>query len=615
MTHCSRVQVVSILLCAFGVSAAHAQAPDIPLAKVGSSVITAKEFISRYELAPMLEQTIARDTASNKIVFLLSMIAERLLADEAAANGIENDPLFQTAMKSVERSFVRDELYRREVSNRIKISEQEIDEAVGKSLVNLKVYFLFSATEQGARRLLSRIHNGEKLEEMSLPRDSSDQFSGPDSAIARWGDVDERMEKMIYAMKLGETSEPILLDDGYYIAKVMGKSVTVVEGDEGRKEARQRVEKVLRKRKEDKRMFEYMALALKDKRADANAKIFRAAAKAMFMVSSSSHPKDSSAQFILGGAVIPELQRILGPVWDSVFVIFPHSTWTLGETIEKMSVTHFTVESPSLKSLAKAFDQRLRDLIDQEHLTMQGYENKLNLSSAVRNDLRVWRDYLLADRYRQVYRDTVRTTDVEIKKFVEFYRGGGPRNVLVKFRHIVVDSATAAAQLYGRLKEGDSFTDLITRYSTDEQSAKMIGKEEFVFLSELRSQRAVLESLNVGEYSAPNRLPNGYEIIMLLGRKYVTVQGRDSLLLSDEEIRAQLRKAKLDAFLTTSLGQFANKYGVDLYLNNLGAVQVTHVPAMVYRFLGFGGRMFGTPFLNIQVDWIDNWKKKGAVMP
>ena len=597
------------------VTPSFAQSPELPLAKVGHSVITAKEFISRYELAPMLEQTIARDTASNKIVFLLSLIAEKLLAQEAAARGIENDTLFQTAVRSVERSFVRDELYRREVSSKITISDSEIDQAFRLSLVSLKVYFLFSATEQGARRLSARVHNGEKLEEIKMPSDSAEQYSGPDSAIAHWGDVDERMEKVLYRMKPGEVSEPILLDDGYYIAKIMGKSVTVVEGDEGRREARVRVEKVLRKRKEEKRMFEYMALALKEKRADANAKMFRAASKAMSTISSSSHSRDSLNQFIVSGPVVSEIQRNLGTLWDSVFVIFPHTQWTLGETIEKMSASHFIVENPSPRNIAKAFDQRLRDLIDQEHLTAEGYEKKLNLSSAVRSDLRVWRDYLLADRYRQVFRDTVGIMPADVKKFIAFYRAGGPNNVLVKFRHIIVDSLATAVQIYGRLQEGAPFTEMMTQYSTDDQSVRMVGKEEFVFLTELRSQKASLETLKVGECSKPLPLPNGYELIMLLGRKYVTVQGRDSVLLTDEEIRTQLRKAKLNAFLTASLGKFANNYGVELHLKNLGAVQVTHVPAMVYRFLGFGGRMFATPFLDIQVDWIDKWSKKREVMP
>ena len=612
----SRFFSLTVFVLSFvGATPCFAQSPDLPLAKVGNSVITVKEFISRYELAPMLEQTIARDTASNKIVFLLSLIAERLLAQEAAANGIENDTLFQTAVLSVERSLVRDELYRQEVANKIKIPKDEIDQAVRSSLVNLKVYFLFSATEQGTRKLSARIHSGEKLEEMKMPPDSVEQYSGPDSAIARWGDVDERMEKVLYKMKPGETSEPILLDDGYYIAKIMGKSVTVLEGDEGRREARERVAKVLRKRKEEKRMFEYMAIALKEKKADANAKVFRAAAKTMSTIAASSRNRDSLGQFILGGPVTSELQKSLGPVWDSVFVIFPHSTWTLGETIEKMSVTHFVVENPTPRNITKAFDQRLRDIIDQEHLATLGYEKKLNLSSAVRNDLRVWRDFLLADRYRQVYRDTVRITEADVKKFITFYGSGGPKNVLVKFRHIVVDSLASADQIYRKLQERASFIDLMTQYSTDEQSTRMVGKEEFVFLSELKSQKVALEALKVGEFSKPLPLANGYEIVSLLDRKYVTVQGKDSVLLTAEEIRTQLRKAKLSAFLTARLGKLANNYGVDLYLNNLGAVQVTHIPAMVYRFLGFGGRMFATPFLDIQVDWINNWTKKGEVLP
>jgi hypothetical protein len=80
-------------------------------------------------------------------------------------------------------------------------------------------------------------------------------------------------------------------------------------------------------------------------------------------------------------------------------------------------------------------------------------------------------------------------------------------------------------------------------------------------------------------------------------------------------MRTAVRKGKLQAFLNQSLGQSANKYDVYIYRKNLDATEVTQIPAMVYRFLGFGGRMFAAPFLDIQLEWINNWDKKDTVLP
>jgi parvulin-like peptidyl-prolyl isomerase len=547
--------------------------------------------------------------------FLISMIAEKLLVQEATERGLLTDSLYQLSVSSVERLFVRDELYRREVSNKIRISAAEIAEAIRASQVDYKVYFLFASTKEGSDFLAQQLRQGKQLETMSFSPDMTKQFEGPDSAIARWGEVDERMEKVIYRMKLGQTSEPIKLDDGYYIVKLMGKSVTILEGDHDRKDLRDRVEKILRKRKEQKRMFEYMSETLKTEKAQANAKIFREVTSAIASLQQDVPARDTAKQFILTASFADSIREKMKSVWDSVFVLFPHTQWTLGETIEKMSVSRFYVDNPTPIRIRKAFDQRLRDLIDQEHLTQRGYRNKLNLSEAVRRDLAVWRDYLLADRFRQVYRDTVSVSPADIKRLISFYHADEANGILVKFRHIVVDSLRTALEVTEKLRGGVPFTDLMYRYSNDEPSLRSIGKEEYFALSSIGSLQKIIDSLNTNEYSEPFQTNDGYEIVYLLDRKFSTLRGKDTLLLSDQEAQTEIRKGKWQAFLNQSLGKYANKYDVEIYRKNLEATELTHIPAMVYRFLGFGGRMFAAPFLDIQLEWINNWDRKDAVLP
>ncbi len=591
------------------------QLTDVPLAKVKDIIITRKEFVSRYELAPMLERTIASQTSSNKMRFLISMIAEKLLVQEATERGLLTDSLYQLSVNSVERSLVRDELYRREVSNKIRISDPEVAEAIRASQVDYKVYFLFASTKEGADFLAQQLRHGKQLETMWISPDTTKQFEGPDSAIARWGEVDERMERVIYRMKLGQTSEPIQLDDGYYIVKLMGKSVTILEGDQDRKDLRDRVEKVLRKRKEEKRMFEYMSEALKTEKAQANAKLFLDVTAVIGSLQHDVSPRDTTKQFILTASFADSIRDKMKFAWDSVFVLFPHTHWTLGETIEKMSVSRFYVDNPTPIRIRKAFDQRIRDLIDQEHLTQRGYRNKLNLSEAVRRDLKVWRDYLVADRFRQVYRDTVSVSAADIKRLISFYHADEANSILVKFRHIVVDSLTTASEVTEKLRGGLPFIDLMYRYSNDEPSLRLIGKEEYLARSSIGPLKKIIDSLSIGEYSDPFQTNGGYEIVYLLDRKYATLRGRDSLLLSDQDVRTEIRKGKLQAFLNQSLGKYANNYNVEIYGKNLEATEVTHIPAMVYRFLGFGGRMFAVPFLDIQLEWINNWDRKDAILP
>ncbi len=281
---------------------------DIPLVKIGPIVITKQEFLTRYEMMPGINRR-KNDAEGSKAEFLLSLIAEKLLILKARNEGWDNDSIVNAAVVEVEKVLVRDELFRKEVQQRVTISEQEINAGVRRALNDMKVYFLYARTKEGAEFLLSQIRKGKPLETFSFMQDSLKEFEGPDSAIARFGDVDVRMEEVIYNLKLNETSKPVQLEDGWYLVKLMGKTVTVVVGDKEKKAVRERVESVIRKRKEQRRMTEYMNSELKNIRTDVNARLFKSTVLRIWEAAQQKHPvRNDTTLFYVDRSIIDSLR-------------------------------------------------------------------------------------------------------------------------------------------------------------------------------------------------------------------------------------------------------------------------------------------------------------------
>jgi hypothetical protein len=115
--------------------------------KVGPIVITKQEFLNRYEMMPGINRR-KNDIEGSKAEFLLSMIAEKLLILKARNEGWDNDSLVTIAVREVEKALVRDELYRKEVQQRITITEQEIAVGMRRALNDMKVYFLYARDER-----------------------------------------------------------------------------------------------------------------------------------------------------------------------------------------------------------------------------------------------------------------------------------------------------------------------------------------------------------------------------------------------------------------------------------------------------------------------------------
>ena len=60
--------------------------------------------------------------------------------------------------------------------------------------------------------------------------------------------------------------------------------------------------------------------------------------------------------------------------------------------------------------------------------------------------------------------------------------------------------------------------------------------------------------------------------------------------------------------LNKFIGNLANKYSVDIYLDNLKRILVTSHHSIIYNYIGFGGRVLAVPLLNINMEWVPEWK-------
>jgi hypothetical protein len=69
--------------------------------------------------------------------------------------------------------------------------------------------------------------------------------------------------------------------------------------------------------------------------------------------------------------------------------------------------------------------------------------------------------------------------------------------------------------------------------------------------------------------------------------------------------REEVTEKKGRRAITLSLAGLGKEKGVDVYFDRLKMLDVTSIPMMTYRILGFGGRMLAVPFVVPELDWLD----------
>ncbi len=177
-------------------SAGRAQSDPV-VARAGSMYISEDEFLERFELSPGLYRRKGARLESEKLSLLYSMIAEKLLAQEALERNFDRDTLYSSALDAVARLLARDELYRQEVGRKVSVTPAEITQGMQQARTELLVRFLFCEDSTTAAFLRGRIRTAEDLDRM-VPESGMGVLR--DTATVVWGDADTTIERTAYAL-------------------------------------------------------------------------------------------------------------------------------------------------------------------------------------------------------------------------------------------------------------------------------------------------------------------------------------------------------------------------------------------------------------------------------
>ncbi|MCC3377246.1 peptidylprolyl isomerase [Cohnella sp. REN36] len=183
------------------------------------------------------------------------------------------------------------------------------------------------------------------------------------------------------------------------------------------------------------------------------------------------------------------------------------------------------------------------DVAQELRKMSEGYDSEEQFYAARREQLGMSPDEVRKDtKYRlQLERLAIRTVQVpetEIDRYVRDHQEEFAGRVRLKVAHLVVDKRSKAQDLLSQLEQGADFGDLVSRYSTDEDTAASGGELGWVEDNDPFLDPTLLTAasqLGVGEITGPVRTASGYELVLLSGRD-------ETRAMAPDEARAEARK-------------------------------------------------------------------------
>jgi len=583
------------------------------VARIGRDVITVGELVHRIEMVPFPAAQRPSQVEELKSKALYALIAEKVLAREAARAGLPEDNATRLSRRELENLFIRDALYKREVEGKAEPAEEETYAAMNRFRWELNVIAFGVRSENDGKalvKLLSRARPDSVLRaltpSMYLELDTIKiRFGGPDSAYenAAFSLGDSRVSKPFCSHTLGWS---VL----YLLDKQRNSQAARMNVDERRRF----VQKVLRSRRAQEIGDQYSLAILATKSAAADSGVFDLLADSILALRRKIDPKyyQRKGGYMITSEMVDVLLYRLRPNLDTVFISIVDGNMTLGEVLEMFRYENFTSKSLSGFPFKVELNEEVKHLVANELLAREGRRQNLQYSSPVRDDLAVWSNYWVARQLYYAVRDSVTITDEDVlqhlvknKEYFGKYYEVNVREVLCKELR---DAATVVEELH---RTGD-FGLVASRHSIRQEWSGNRGESGFFKVLQypelgFRALMADTEKL-VG----PCRLPEGYSLFTVLGKRRTkeAVVGFDTL---EHNVRARLtsdrRKQTTDRFIA----RLAEDQQVSIDYKKLKSIKPTSIPMFTQRFMGFGGMMTAVPILMQQWDWIKEFQKKAGI--
>jgi len=591
-------KIISVILfVAFLQFNLYAQNQSKPLVKIGNEQISVKEFKLRYELSPFLNTSFNED--SIKYHFLLSLVAEKLFAIEATNSGLGETEKFNFAFKPLEKMYVRDALFEKEIKSKIKIDDQEILKGIIKYNSKLRVEIFSSRDSSRIYRILNELQSGVPVESLSYVDER-------DSAEISFGDIkDEVLEDTLFSLFIGESTKPVKTENSWFLFYLKDKISNITSTDE--KNILSKVNKIIQDRRAEKAYYKFLQEVFQNKIIEADKDLFLKLSEGMkniFEQEKIGLPDSTSSQFYIDENNIEKLKIQLGTeTLDKTFFTVDETPVTSRDFLADLLLEGFSIKSLDMNELRFKLSKQVKSFIEKEYLANIGYKQGLQNLPEVKEQLEMWKNNYLAQFYKNTFTDSARSNEEEVYNY--FLENQKEEKIKgVNIIELLTDSLEVIEYVLNQIEEGKEFKELAAKFTKREWTKNRSGEFGFFPVTMFGEIGRIANEMKIGDIYGPIKVEEGYSIFQLIDIK----ETEDSIIQSFAEVKERMTSSlfyeKMNEILTRKTIELAKKYKISLDRSVLNSLEVSKIKMFVHRLMGFGGRIAAVPLTTPWYKWI-----------
>lgn len=603
------INIIFILILFSRISSA--QNENEVLAKIGSDVITVEQFQNRFDFMPHLNYSDS-NIDSIKKEFLYSLVAEKLWAIEADELQIDTIESVKLSLRSLEKLFVKDELYKREVESKIVVTANEIKTGLTRVTRILDALIITSPDSEKIWKFFNSFQAGASFDSVLV------SLKMPQKPFeVKYGSFeDETMEEILYSLKLNEISKPIKSKNNWFIFQLVSDEQDL-SIDPSKDHAKNIVIKKLKDRKSQKLGRNYLDKLLSGKSINADRRLFDLMSVKLLdilIVRTGKTKSDSLIDVQLLEADIKKVLSSLNPVdLNAAFINLDPDPATIKDFLYYTIYQKVFFDSFSSIKFKQSLNRIVKKFIEDELISREGFKNGLDKLPSVKNDLQIWKNYYLSEVLMNSYADSITITDDDMERLITEEKDL-PGSLQVNIREILTENIEDAEKVLNELNGGKDFESLVNIYNQRAWTKKSNGEWGFFNPSKAGEIGRIAAGLVIGQIYGPIKVNEGYSIFKLIDKKNQsgiqnTVLDKDSLKF----IKVKLALGKMDNLINEKTVSLAKKYKTSIDEQLLQKVKTSEINTFTYRFIGFGGKIAAFPITIPMYEWHEQYKQKKEI--
>jgi parvulin-like peptidyl-prolyl isomerase len=575
------------------------------VAQAGSDKIIAEEFKFRFDFSPHPRKSESLDSSLVKREYLYTLIAEKLLAQKAKSLNLDTSKDIRGILKYMENLFVRDAYFKKEISDKIKITPEDIKEAEIRSSELLVMKYLYSEDENEINNLYTSLKKGARIDSLLLNRPEYKEQLTP-GAIT-FGTLDKDIEDSLYNLQPGQFTVPLKSGNRWYIFKLIRIMEDPAFTDD---KTRSKIKKIVKERKTEKLANDFLFNFLHSKKVEADKDIFfKILGKVENIVKRRISKNHESMPLILGAPDFDEIMDSLGKeTIKKPFIQFEQNPESVKEFLTQSKFITFKVDSVVLGNIGFAFNWYVKNYIQNELLVRAGYKDGIQNLLSVKKDRKIWEDYYLAQGMEKIIYDSIQVSPGEAYEYYTKNNKLTGNSDEVHVKEILVDSLDNIQKALNEINNGLSFEEAAKKYSVIDSLKKSGGDLGFFSITKYGEIGKIADGMKNGEIFGPVKINNNYALIKLIEKRKSNKPIDTSFVNIKDDIIEFVKGIKLRNKLKNYVAGLASEYGFKINNAIFKSIPVMQFNTVTVRMIGFGGRIYAFPYQPLFGDWYDVYK-------